>query len=197
MKVNILKIVRKVLFLLSVLLLGICLLLDGTTTTSLTTSSSSTANPAFSEIVILSGISVTIYLITLFLGAVINFSKNELASRIGFAMVGCSALEALIGFFNVCAAVNLASDSSSSKTVSIGIGSILALVGVILFCCAVVLYLFEMFVSGMDNTKSTDARIMEVKKWKELLNEEIITREEFEAKRTEVLKLNQKDKEKK
>lgn len=111
-----------------------------------------------------------------FVGFFLFNSKNEVAKKVGFGLTTGGM-------------VYLASVSISSLEVSTV--SVVGLVGIILFVIYLMLKLIEKIISKDVDVvyPEQDKKIQAVLAWKKLLEEGIISKEEFEKKRVEILKL--------
>lgn len=204
MKTNAIKIARKILISLSGVLLALCAILPALTlagTGSLAGSALGTSfvgldNVKFYQMLSMSNVGLTSYLFFLFVGLVLVFLAKPIFQRIGYALMGVSALIALSTFMLTFEVYDYYFNLSTSSTYfELGFGAILAIIGAILFFLGLGAYILENFLCKGKEPQPIDNKIYEVKKWKELLNDGIITEKEFALKRNEILDLSEDKKE--
>ena len=125
-------------------------------------------------------------------GGLLKFAKNDTASRVGegFALAGILSVFAV----SLYLIVKAAGEATNAKDVVISLSAIIGLVGGIFYAlyAAVkgVIKIVEMVKPEINkNDPDCDPKIQAVLKWKDLLDKGIITKEEFEIKRVEILEL--------
>lgn len=111
-----------------------------------------------------------------FVGFFLFNNKNEVAKKVGFGLTTGGMI------YLAYISISLLSDSTPS---------IIGLVGLILFVIYLMLKLIEKIISKDVDVvyPEQDKKIQAVLAWKKLLEEGIISKEEFEKKRVEILKL--------
>lgn len=111
-----------------------------------------------------------------FVGFFLFNSKNEVAKKVGFGLTTGGMI------YLAYNSISLLSDSTAS---------VIGLVGIILFVIYLMLKLIEKIISKDVDVvyPEQDKKIQAVLAWKKLLEEGIISKEEFEKKRVEILKL--------
>lgn len=137
-------------------------------------------------------------------GTFLMFSKNETARKVGH---GLATTAFTVGF--ICAIFILAhADSSSvatiasgttnttSKSKSTSIGALIVIISAVVF---VVHYAFRLVAFMLDKSNGSyddpekDLRVVHIKQWKQLLDDGIITENEYNEKRMRILGIKAKD----
>jgi len=172
-----LKIVGKILLVLTVLLFAVALLLPAT---QLAKAETGTVNPSFASIVVLAIIIPSIYYIILGLIIPFYFSNNYILKKLSYAALTAAIIINLVSFSNVIDA----EVKNGIKT--IGIGSILGIVGSILGIIVLVLFLVLNYVEISYDYENKI--ISDLEKWNNLKEKNIISEEEFQMKKKEILK---------
>lgn len=155
--------------------------------------------PALSEEAIDAAFSLVVlasYLVVICgaVGVLLIFSKNDTAKKIGHGLYIATliiSLASALNFINVePTAVTAATTTAEVETVS-AIGAILILIGAILGAVHYLLQLVILILNNgaKDSGPYSDSRIVRIKEWKQLLDEGIITKEEYEEKRVTILGL--------
>ena len=156
---KIFNIITKVILVLAFVFAGVACVLGGITL--------ETADVAF-------GTALMSYVIVAFVGFFLFCSKNQTARRIGLGLT--------TGFMVVLFYLSLAGIETST-------GAIMGLVSVILYVIYFLVALIGLLAIGGegDNDPETDPKIKKILGWKKLQEEGIISSEEFEEKRQEIL----------
>ena len=125
----------------------------------------------------------------LIVGTFLYFNKNEVVRKIAIGLV-VSAI--VLVFFSGLYLLSAASSTSSNTALS----PILSLAGGILYICSL-LCGFIKYIAGLIKPNSedkldpaNDKKVALIIKWKKLMEDKIITEDEFMAKRNELLDLN-------
>ncbi len=180
--IKVFKIVNKILLALSVTLFCVSIILPGITL--------ETADVAFLTYVLAN----TSVVIAAVVGAVLICSNNDIAKRIGN---GLTVSAFVIGL--AVAIIQLGESTYAIDDEVTATGSPTA--AVIMLIATIVLalsYIFNLiiFILNKDSNEnlnsSEDIRIIRTKEWKQLMEEGIITQEEFEEKRVQILGLKPK-----
>lgn len=156
--------------------------------------------PSLSEEAIDASYSVVVlasYLIVILgiVGAVLIFAKNDTAKKIGHGLYVAALVLSLGIALNFIGAESMSTVATDEETVT-SIAAVFVMIAAILAAVYYVLQLVILILGkGAKEGESplTDTRIVRVKEWKQLMDEGIITKEEFEEKRVAILGLN-KDK---
>lgn len=119
------------------------------------------------------------------IGVFLMFTKNDITKKIGYGLTAVLMLFALIN--GTVVAKELDHDLSSAAP-------FLAIIAAIVY---MVYYVLEFIVFILDKKHETfnpndDSRIQLIKEWKALMDEGIITSEEFQEKRNQILGLDSK-----
>ncbi len=203
MKTNVITIARKILVSLSGILLAICAILPALTlagTGSISGSGLSSSfqgldNIKFYQMLSLGNVGLTSYLLFLLVGLVLVFMTKPICQRFGYALMGVSAIIALSTFMLTTEVYDYYSNlSSSSAYLDLSIGAIIAIIGVVFFFLGLGAYILENFLCKDEAPQPIDNKVYEVKKWKALLDDGIITEKEFALKRNEILGLSEETK---
>lgn len=177
------SLVSKILLILAVILLAASFIIPGI--------SGSTADRTYLQ-VLLANSSILIFAIT---GAVLIYSNNGTAKRIGHGIT--------VGSFVL--GLSLAVTNLNGQQVIDGLlYNVKSTSGIIMIVASALLlfsYLFRLIIliinkNGADETGSPaeDIRVIRIREWKQILDEGIITEEEFEEKRVSILGLNKSGK---
>lgn len=142
-------------------------------------------------------------LITFVVGFVLVmfYSKKYLAIGSGLNLI--SPITCLVVFLNVfiltASSTSSSTTDSSSTSVSlkIGVGAILMLVSIVLYIVSYVCYIISNLLVKEIDDNDIDRRIELVKSYKACKEEGIISEEEFQAKKNEILQLSTKKESKK
>ena len=122
------------------------------------------------------------------LGVFLMFTKNDVARKLGNGMTVVGFLTGLI------CAVSVLVDMDS-KNADTPIGAVIMIVSVVLlllhYAFLLVDYLLNRNAAKMD--PSEDKRVARIKEWKALMEEGIITEEEYEEKRVQLLGIKPKE----
>lgn len=179
-----LKIASKVLLVLAVVMLGVSLLLSSVLQDS--------AEAAYAATFILNGSTI----ICAIMGAILIYAKSDTAKKVGH---GLTVASFVILLSNALAVITEATQKTKATTedttVSISISAVIMIVAAALLAAYYVLQFVQLLLSkgaAEAESPSTDLRIVHVKEWKQLLDEGIITQEEFEEKRVQILGLKPK-----
>lgn len=116
------------------------------------------------------------------IGAFLMFSKNEAARKAGNGM-------AVVGFIvgTVCALTILVNVPEGTKDQSIGAICMLIAAVLLLLHYAFLLVSHILKRNGEMENPNENIKIIRIKEWKQLMEEGIITQEEFEEKRVQIL----------
>lgn len=130
-------------------------------------------------------------LLLLLVGAVLKFCKGETPSRVGESLV----LTAVVVVFVIALVLLVESIKSDATPLS----AIIGLVGGIAYICyvlvkAVIVIIGLVKPEAAVDSPSTDSKIQAVLQWKELMDQNIISKEEFEKKRVSILGLDKPEK---
>jgi hypothetical protein len=169
----------------AVLMIASCFL--PITATSTGSGASSTSAVAFGSSLSTFLLNGSVFYVVVVLGAALIFFPHKIVHQIGYGLYLSGASMAL-----VVGALVLKS-AGASTTSDVGVGPILALVGAILAFVSLICEILGAKLEKEDDSSSKeDEQIKNVLAWKDLLDKGIITKEEFEAKRMEILHLTQK-----
>ena len=162
--------------------LGISLLLPGIVDLRVSTGSAVPNNTIFGQFIQVSTPqSVLLYLGFAFIGcALVLFGKN-VAKYIGYAV------ELVAGFLALFAVQEILYSLQSDTTYSMGIGAIVAIIGLSMVIVGILLELLNVLIEKISPEKDTDETILTILKYKKLLDQNIITEDIFLAKRDELL----------
>ena len=159
------NVIKKIILILSFVLLGVCFVLAGITLDS--------RDAAIST-------GLLMFVVPAFIGFFLFGSENKIANKIG---MGLTTAAMLIEFF--FALTNL--DYSTA--------AIIGLCSVVLYAIYFIVVFVGHLAMGdkADNDPEKDPRITKILGWKKLKEEGIISEEEFEEKRVAILGLKKKD----
>ncbi len=181
---KILKIVEKVLFLVAVAL-GVFALVMAPIIDKKVTSSIITPMAAY----FLFGIGFSIVLFVV--GALLKLSENKTASLVGTALV--FSMECILFSLAVSLIIEADKNSANNATTNIGGSVIAALISAIIYFVSLgtklIIFVSEKVKPQVTNDPDSDPTIQAVLKWKSLQERGIISEEEYESKRVELLKL--------
>ncbi len=130
-------------------------------------------------------------LIAFLLGFAIVLFGDAKKYAIGSALYCAAPLAALIAFLSIV--LNLSSSSSFKP----GIGSIMLFIAIVLYIVSIVLHAINSLLIKDGEMNDVDERIALVRTYKEFKDEGVITEEEFQAKKDEILQLKSKKEAKK
>lgn len=122
--------------------------------------------------------------IFLLVGAMLRYNKNETLARIADAFL----ITIFVSIFSCC--IFLILNNSTATTPLLGLVS--AILYAVSSLLRFIIYLYGVIkpVQGEDFDPDNDKKIQLIIKWKGLLDKGVITKEEFEAKRVEILNLD-------
>lgn len=188
-----LKIIKDVLLAIAIVLYVTAIVVSVTQTIKYYNSSSSYYSMILS---IISSSTTTIVL--LFVGVFLAFSKNDTGKKIGNGLLlGAFTMIFIFAILSIASANNTGS-STSSKT---KIPTTDAVISLIAYAVILLHYLLSviMHLLKQTDTKKTELtnNIALIKEWKSLLDENIITPEEFDKKKSEILGLGNEQNENK
>lgn len=162
-----LKISSKVLLIVSVALVGLSLFI-----------AAMTDNDLDNQLYVLFQVYLTV-LLGLGVGVFLMFTKNDVAKKIGAGFV---AVAMLFSFINSALVLKLGSDFDGKTAVS----AIFIVIAVVLYIAHYVLVLITNLMNKANNSGG-DVRVKHIKEWKALMDDGIITSEEFEEKKKQIL----------
>ena len=165
-----LKISSKVLLIVSVALVGLGLLI-----------AAMTDNELDNQLYVLFQ-AYLIVLLGLGIGAFLMFANNDVAKKIGSGFV---AVAMLFSFINSVLILKAGSELVAKTAVS----AVFIVIAVLSYIAHYILVLIAMFVDKANNLGG-DVRVKQIKEWKALMDDGIITPEEFQEKRNQILGLN-------
>lgn len=174
---------------LAAIFFGISLVLPGTvdqTVTTTTTSSVISNDTMFGEIIqIATPQAVLIFLGFAFIGcALVLFGKN-VVKYIGYAC------EFVSGFFALFAVFEILDSIKIEPKIAMGFGAILAIIGFILVIVGSIFESLIILISKIEPEKNDDKTIETILKYKQLLEQNIITEDIFLAKRNKLLGISE------
>ncbi len=153
---------------------------------STSSSSSSTASSVFGVNTfagLLGLLGGAILLVVFLLGFAIALFGDAKKFAIGNALYLAAPLACLIAFLSVV--VNLPSTTSFKA----GVGLIMLVVAIVLYIISAVLHAIDSLLDNDSKMNDVDNRIALVRTYKEFKDEGVITEEEFQAKKNEILQL--------
>lgn len=132
------------------------------------------------------------------IGAFLLLAKNDTAKKVGAGLlvVGfATGLICALGTLNAISQANLALGEDAEETIGTSIGAIIMIVSTALLLLH---YAFLLVAHILNKGRAIenpcdDIRIVQIKEWKQLMEEEIITKEEFEEKRVQLLGIKPKN----
>lgn len=135
------------------------------------------------------------------IGVFLMFAKNDAARKTGNGLTVVAFLTGLVCALITLLTVAEANDDVSADAVAtpyetgVSIGAIFVIVAVVFLLLRYAFLLVDYLVnrnSAETGSPNDDVRIVRVREWKQLMEEGIITEEEFEEKRVELLGLKPK-----
>ncbi|MCR5786937.1 MAG: SHOCT domain-containing protein [Acholeplasmatales bacterium] len=166
-----LKICEKVMLILTVLIFALSPVLP-----AIAAENSKTVTPSFYTMIVVSTVTPVIYFFTLSMIIPFFFTENKTLKSLSLAA------------FTTAIIINIVAISSctNKSTDELGIGAILALVGVIL---GVITLIFYVVLNYIENSVDAEEKLVrELEKWNSLKEKNIINEDEFLAKKQEILK---------
>lgn len=136
----------------------------------------------FSMVLLSTVVASSLFYVALGVGAFLSFSRNKISNKIGCGLLLGTSIIALTCFMTCFTNVN------GSLTYKIGIGSIIALVGAI---STVIGLFFDLMLQFDKAPKEEQESVHNLLLWKDLLDKNVITSEEFETKKKEILHLKE------
>jgi len=129
------------------------------------------------------------------LGPILIYSNNDTVKRVGHGLTGSAFV---LGFALAVINLNLSTsdDVRDSVSVSDSASAVVMLVAAVVLALSYVfnLIIFIMNNGATENVNPTeDIRVIRIKEWKQLMEEGIITREEYEEKRVQILGIKPKN----
>ena len=181
-----LTIAEKIAFVLSAVLFFVSTFLPIQSIKQSTSSSSTTASSVFGVNTfagLLGLLGGAILLIVCLIGFAITMFGDQKKFAVGNALYLAAPLACLIAFLSVV--VNLPSTASFK----VGVGTIMLMVSIVLYIVSVVLHAIDSLLTNNDKMNDVDDRIALVRTYKEFKDEGVITEEEYQAKKNEILQL--------
>lgn len=137
------------------------------------------------------------------IGAFLMFAKNDAARKVGNGLTVVAFVTGLVCALITLLTISEANDEVGSSTAipqyesGVSIGAIFVIVAVVFlllrYAFLLVDYLVNRNSAGAENPNE-DIRIVRIREWKQLMEEGIITEEEYEEKRVQLLGLKPKNK---
>ncbi len=181
-----LTIAEKIAFVLSAVLFFVSTFLPIQSIKQSTSSSSTTASSVFGVNTfagLLGLLGGAILLIVCLIGFAITMFGDQKKFAVGNALYLAAPLACLIAFLSVV--VNLPSTASFK----VGVGTIMLMVSIVLYIVSVVLHAIDSLLTNNEKMNDVDDRIALVRTYKEFKDEGVITEEEYQAKKNEILQL--------
>lgn len=175
MKKNLLVNIAKIVFVVAGILMVLALVMPSHQSPN---SYSSTVYQ-YNTIILAVTIMPIVYYIAVALGIIFGVSNNEKCFKVGSGLLLAAGITNLVAFVQVM-------DTIKDTDYTVGFGSIAGLISFILVVAGFILIVVNNIMMSSSNTE--DANINKIMQWKKLENEEIITHEEFIAKRDELMK---------
>ena len=134
-------------------------------------------------------------------GVFLMFAKNDTARKVGNGLTAVAFITGLVCALITLLTISEANENVSSSTATpqfetdVSIGAIFVIVAVVFLLLRYAFLLVDYLVnrnSAEAGSPNEDLRIVRVREWKQLMEEGIITEEEFEEKRVELLGLKPK-----
>lgn len=154
--------------------------------TTSSSSSSSTASSVFGVNTfagLLGLLGGAILLIAFLIGFALSMFGDGKKFALGNALYLAAPLSCLIAFLSVV--VNLPSTTSFKA----GVGLIMLIVAIVLYIISIVLHAIDSLLNNSEKMNDVDQRIALVRTYKEFKDEGVITEEEYQAKKNEILQL--------
>ena len=129
-------------------------------------------------------------------GIFLMFAKNDTAKKIGNGLTVAAFVAGMFCAVSIMTAMGEMAKEELADPVKVPVGAVLMIVAAVLLVAHYAFAIASYIVSknGANVNPAEDARIKCVKEWKQLETEGIITKEEFEEKRVQILGLKPQDK---
>ena len=126
-------------------------------------------------------------------GIFLMFSKNEVAKKVGNGLTVASFVAALFCAVNAMVLSGEMADAGVDDA-EISIGAVIVIIAAVFLLLHYAFLIANAIVSknSANINPSDDIRIERIREWKKLLDEGIISQEEYEEKRSQILQLNAK-----
>lgn len=123
----------------------------------------------------------------LFVGIFLYFVENKVLSRLGLALVlGCACINLGLAIVSLGESAKTSSDTSISYSIAM-VGSIIVILAFFLDMTYILLEKALKVQKEATSAEQLNNDVELLEKWKKLLDEKMITEEEFEAKRKAIL----------
>lgn len=123
----------------------------------------------------------------LFVGIFLYFAENKVLSRLGLALVlGCACINLGLAIVSLGESAKTSSDTSISYSIAMA-GSIIVILAFFLDMTYILLEKALKVQKEATSAEQLNNDVELLEKWKKLLDEKMITEEEFEAKRKAIL----------
>lgn len=136
---------------------------------------------SFVALNLLTSLGLILVVAALIVGAILSYSDKKMVARVGKGL-------AVVGYVVplLCSLMIIV----SSKENYVSIGFILLIVGIVLLVISYVFDIIIFVVGKEEDDAGVDARIEKVRYYKMVLDEGIISEEEYQQKKNEILQLN-------
>ena len=177
------KIVNKILLAIAVALLCSSIIVPGITLKSI--------DMTYLVLVIIN----TNVVIAAVVGAILSYSNNDIAKRVGHGFIVAAFVLGLATALVTLKTTTTTVGTTTKKGSETSIASVIMIVASIVLALSYVFNLLIYILGKNSNdtlNPSEDVRIVRIKEWKQLMEEGIITQEEYEEKRIQILGIKTK-----
>lgn len=136
---------------------------------------------SFVALNLLTSLGLILIVATLIIGAILNYSDKKMVARVGKGLAAVGYIVPLLLSLMIII---------SSKENYVSLGFILLIVGIVLLIISYVFDIIIFVVDKEENDTTVDARIEKVRYYKTVLDEGIISEEEYQQKKNEILQLS-------